>query len=76
MSAWAALVNTDGSDEWLELCNRALAEVQEETLRRAAQKIRSHPECEIGGYGDGILDASFMIDPDVDDEDDDDEEEW
>lgn len=30
-----------------------------------AEEIRSHPECEIGGYGDGILDASFMIDPEV-----------
>ncbi|KDQ65737.1 hypothetical protein [Streptomyces sp. NTK 937] len=71
MSAWAELVNADGSDEWLELCSRALEEVQEETLRRAARKIRSHPECEVGGYGDGILDASYMVDPDVEDEEDD-----
>ncbi|MFE7624266.1 hypothetical protein [Streptomyces sp. NPDC057509] len=74
MSAWAELVNHDGSDEYLELCSKALAEVQEETLRRAARKIRSHPECEVGDYGDGILDASFTIDPDVDDENEEDDE--
>ncbi|WP_097964580.1 hypothetical protein [Streptomyces sp. or20] len=38
MSAWAELVNADGSDEWLELCSRALVEVREEALRRAVRK--------------------------------------
>ncbi|CAO0836089.1 putative protein OS=Streptomyces microflavus OX=1919 GN=Smic_80990 PE=4 SV=1 [Streptomyces microflavus] len=47
MSAWAELINADGSDEWLELCGRALKEVQEETLRRAAWKIR--------GMEDGVI---------------------
>ncbi|WP_405620276.1 hypothetical protein [Streptomyces sp. NBC_00076] len=28
-----------------------------------AEYIRSDPECEVGGYGDGLLDASLMIDP-------------
>ncbi|MEV4228116.1 hypothetical protein AB0J81_13650 [Streptomyces bobili] len=41
MSAWAELVNSDGSDEWLELCNKALAEVQAETSRRNAASIQN-----------------------------------
>ncbi|MFG3014324.1 hypothetical protein ACGFZB_28675 [Streptomyces cinerochromogenes] len=41
MSAWAELVNANGSDEWLELCSRALEEVQRETSRRNAAKIRA-----------------------------------
>lgn len=32
--AWARLVNHDGSDEHLALCNEALLEVQMETERR------------------------------------------
>jgi hypothetical protein len=39
VSAWAELVNADGSDEWLELCNKALAEVQREAGRRIASRI-------------------------------------
>ncbi|MGW0468315.1 hypothetical protein ACWDX6_24070 [Streptomyces sp. NPDC003027] len=74
MSAWAQLVNANGSDEHLELCSAALVEIQTEHARRLAQKIRSHPECELGGYGDGILDASFMIDPDVEYDPDDEED--
>jgi hypothetical protein len=41
MSAWAELLNHDGSDEWLDLCNRALTEVQAETSRRNAAKQRA-----------------------------------
>lgn len=37
---WAHIVGADGSDEWLQTCSAALAEVQRETLSRAAQKIR------------------------------------
>ncbi len=33
MSAWAELVNSDGSDEHLELCERALKEVRAEVLK-------------------------------------------
>jgi hypothetical protein len=28
MTAWSEIVNSNGSDEWLELCNAALAEVK------------------------------------------------
>ncbi|MEV7814269.1 hypothetical protein AB0P05_26620 [Streptomyces flaveolus] len=41
MSAWAQIVNSDGSDEWLELCNKALTEVQAETRRKMAAKLRN-----------------------------------
>lgn len=41
MSAWAELVNVDGSDEHLALCSRALVEVQAETLRRAARRAEA-----------------------------------
>ncbi|MER7922154.1 hypothetical protein ABTY96_03285 [Streptomyces sp. NPDC096057] len=44
MSAWAELVNHDGSDEWLDLCNRALLEVQQETTRRNAARIQAARE--------------------------------
>lgn len=40
--AWAEIVNADGSDEWLAKCSAALAEVQSETARRNAEKIRRH----------------------------------
>lgn len=35
--AWAHLVNSDGSDEHLALCNEALLEVQLETQRRLTE---------------------------------------
>ncbi|MFE1089567.1 hypothetical protein ACFW5K_19975 [Streptomyces albidoflavus] len=41
MSAWVQVVDADGSDEWLELCNAALLEVQREQSRRNAAKIRN-----------------------------------
>ncbi len=44
MSAWAELVNADGSDEWLELCSRALEEVQRETSRRNAARVRAEKD--------------------------------
>lgn len=77
MSAWAELVNADGSDEWLETCNAALLEVQRETLHRAAEKIRAGaPEAAEGGiftvpagraHGRvvGLLEAADFIDPEV-----------
>lgn len=38
--AWAALVNFLGTDEWLGVCSAALVEVQAETSRRNARRIR------------------------------------
>ncbi|MEU1074316.1 MULTISPECIES: hypothetical protein [unclassified Streptomyces] len=40
MSAWAELVGERDGDEWLELCSRALEEVQRETSRRNAETIQ------------------------------------
>ena len=71
MSAWAQLVNADGSDEWLELCNEALKEVQHETARKLAEKIRSDADRR---YGDNEIsfaalmaahDTADLIDPEV-----------
>ncbi|MFD4234282.1 hypothetical protein [Streptomyces sp. NPDC058542] len=68
MSAWAELINTDGSDEWLELCSRALVEVQEETLRRAARKIRAATASKFTDLGrQTLLEAADLADPDVED---------
>jgi hypothetical protein len=68
MSAWAEIVNADGGDEWLEKCNAALLEVQSETLRRAARRIRN-PE-ELRDYTDDHMSdcnmAADLIDPEVD----------
>lgn len=44
MSAWAELVNSNGSDEHLELCSRALREVQDAHAHRLAEKIRNSEE--------------------------------
>lgn len=41
---WATLVNSHGmvsEVEWVKLCEAALAEVQDETRRRAAAKVRA-----------------------------------
>lgn len=68
MSAWAELVNSDGSDEWLELCNAALAEVQREALWGAAEKIRRHgmlDEAYRPKWLRGHFDAADLIDPKV-----------
>lgn len=69
MSAWNEIVNADGSDEWLELCARALAEIQAETSRRNARKIRAeapeHYMCD-SGFGDEACtyeDVADLIDP-------------
>jgi hypothetical protein len=43
MSAWAELVNSDGSDEHLELCDRVLREVKAEALKsllRSLEEVR------------------------------------
>lgn len=64
MSAWAELVNADGSDEWLEKCEAALLEVQRETLRKAAEKIHAS---DIGDCCDECKAAAWLaanlIDP-------------
>lgn len=39
MSAWAELVNSDGSDEHLRLCNAALEEVQTQQRKQDAIKL-------------------------------------
>lgn len=79
MNAWIELVNADGGDEWLRKCEAALAEVQRETLRRAAAMIRAkshdlygspdaaHPSRpgELTGEFYGLLDAADLIDPEV-----------
>lgn len=44
MSAWAQIVNSDGSDEWLELCNAALVEIQQETERRLLARLAREAE--------------------------------
>lgn len=41
MSAWAELVCRDGSDEWLELCAKALTEVQREAAQRLARSQKA-----------------------------------
>lgn len=68
MSAWAELVNRDGSDEWLELCNAALKEVQAETSRRNAEKIRAQkvrePDGEVEEHVNYVIDRlADDIDP-------------
>jgi hypothetical protein len=66
VSAWARLVQWDGSAEFLELCNAALAEVQRETSRRNAAQIRA--DVDAGEFCvsqvDGARDAANRIDPD------------
>lgn len=63
MSAWAQLVNSDGSDEHLELCNQALIEIQTEHARRLAEKIRDELFDSYGGFHDGVHAAADLIDP-------------
>jgi hypothetical protein len=66
MSAWAELVNANGSDEWLEMCSRALLEVQRETSRRNAAKIRAAYEgrgTDEDNWITNPYDAADLIDP-------------
>jgi hypothetical protein len=67
VSAWAELVNADGSDEWLELCSRALEEVQRETSRRNAATIRARYPLRYTMAGDrtGPSLAADLIDPEA-----------
>lgn len=67
MSAWAEIVNADGSDEWLQKCELAMQEVQDVTLHRAAEKIRY-----AGGFRlafsehlRGMAAAADLIDPET-----------
>lgn len=41
MSGWLDVVNKDGSDEWLEVCNAARIEVQRVTMDRAIRRLTS-----------------------------------
>lgn len=70
MAAWAELVNANGDDKWLSLCEAALLEVQRETLHRAAEKVRRLAAvAHIGGEGElSTMYASVagVIDPGVD----------
>lgn len=53
MSAWIELVDSNGSDEHLELCDRALIEVR----RVHAARIRNRVALMVGGgpYEAGVL---------------------
>lgn len=66
MSAWAEIVTADGSDEWLEKCEAALLEVQHETRRRAAEKIRLRGSAHmaLGHIAWPFGEAADLIDPD------------
>ncbi|MEV0444032.1 hypothetical protein AB0I84_45295 [Streptomyces spectabilis] len=67
MSAWGELVTARDGDEWLELCSRALEEVQRETSRRNAAKIRARYPLRYTRSGDrtGTSVAADLIDPEV-----------
>ncbi|MFF3363573.1 hypothetical protein [Streptomyces misionensis] len=72
MSAWAQIVNSDGSDEWLELCTKALLEVQAETSRRNAAKIRALGITQWEGMNESVrmlrkmrAQAADLIDPEA-----------
>lgn len=64
MSAWARLV-AKATPEELEELNAALVEIQTETSRRNAEKIRAH----IGAVNDGGIwyasEAADLIDPEA-----------
>jgi len=58
-AAWARLVNSNGSDEHLDLCNEALKDVQEEAERRvlrgllaSLEEVRAQRQAAVGlpGY--------------------------
>lgn len=40
MSAWDEIVSRDSSDEWLDLCSRALIEIQAVQRQRSAGLLR------------------------------------
>jgi hypothetical protein len=68
MSAWAELVNWEGSDEFLSLCNEALKEIQTETSRRNARKIRAAADTgdtnwDAVTWTRGMTHAANLIDP-------------
>lgn len=69
MSAWMEIVNAQGDDEWLEKCSAALEEVQRETLRRAATKIRDMADRNdmVGNELETLtaMRAADLIDPEV-----------
>lgn len=54
MSAWMELVNANGSDEHLQLCSRALVEVQQETLRRAAAAAEHENPDRCADFSEGV----------------------
>jgi hypothetical protein len=69
--AWAALVNSQGSDEHLALCEAAMIEIQQETRRKVLREARDAaagehlhedtgcPEDE--AYDEGVSDAVQAI---------------
>jgi hypothetical protein len=68
-TAWTDIVNERGEDEWLTLCDKALREVQAETLRRAVKKIRAYAANHITPeLYDVIRELTGLIDPDLDDD--------
>ncbi|WP_328742932.1 hypothetical protein OG436_29515 [Streptomyces caniferus] len=60
--AWAEIVNADGSDEWLKLCAAALVEIQAETSRRNARKIRAMDEGVVHMSGRRVSDVDLIAD--------------
>lgn len=61
MSAWAALVNSDGSDEHLKLCEEALMEIQHvertQCLRHIAEEV-----LQMNAEGFSALDVWVVLD--------------
>jgi len=66
MSAWAEIVNANGSDEWLELCSRALEEVQRETSRRNARRLRTEADTSrVMAWRAGLRFGASLIEPEA-----------
>lgn len=70
MSKWDEIVNANGEDEWLQMCNEALVEVQREHAHKLAELIRK----DIGPVKDssdnfirGASYAADLVDPEVED---------
>lgn len=71
MSAWAEILYADNSDEWREMCGKALAEVRADHARELTAKQRAYdgPSVTMAGNCMVPLDMiTALIDPEVSEE--------
>lgn len=65
MTAWDDIINADWSDEWLDKCGAAIAEIQSNYAGRLSRRILAENPDRSSEFTDGVEWAADLINPDT-----------